>query len=155
MPSRWTSGHSSPITLQLVGPQSWTEVPALLCYDPTDPFAVRIAFGDVGDETRLVDVDDAGIAWLVSRELLQSGLDRPSGDGDVRVWPAHGATDVLFLHLRAPSGEALFELSRATVAAFLRQTETLVPSGSESDMLTLDEELQALLSGGGADPTGR
>ncbi len=155
MPSRWTSGHSSPITLQLVGPQSWTEVPALLCYDPTDPFAVRIAFGDVGDENGLVDVDEAGIAWLVSRELLQGGLDRPSGDGDVRVWPAHAATDVLFLHLRAPSGEALFELSRATVAAFLRQTETLVPSGSETGMLALDEELQALLSGGGADPTGR
>ena len=155
MPSRWTSGHSSPITLQLVGPQSWTEVPALLCYDPTDPFAVRIAFGDVGDERDLVDVEEAGIAWLVSRELLQSGLDRPSGEGDVRVWPAHGATDVLFLHLRAPSGEALFELSRATVAAFLRQTEALVPSGSESGMLSLDEELQTLLSGGGADPSGR
>ena len=154
MPSRWTSGHSSPITLQLVGPQSWTEVPALLCYDPTDPFAVRIAFGDVGDAND-VDVDEAGIAWLVSRELLQSGLDRPSGEGDVRVWPAHGATDVLFLHLRAPSGEALFELSRATVTGFLRQTEVLVPSGSESAMLSLDEELQALLSGGGADPSGR
>jgi hypothetical protein len=154
MPSRWTSGHSSPITLQLVGPQSWTEVPALLCYDPTDPFAVRIAFGEVGDAGGLVNVDEAGIAWLVSRELLQGGLDRPSGDGDVRVWPAHGATDVLFLHLRAPSGEALFELSRATVTAFLRQTEALVPSGSESDMLALDEELQALLSGG-PDPTGR
>jgi hypothetical protein len=155
MPSRWSSGHSSPITLQLVGPQSWTEVPALLCYDATDPFAVRIAFGDVGDDNDLVDAGEAGIAWLVSRELLQSGLNRPSGEGDVRVWPAHAATDVLFLHLRAPSGEALFELSRATVAAFLRQTEALVPAGSESGMLTLDEELQALLSGGGADPTGR
>ena len=155
MPSRWTSGHSSPITLQLVGPQSWTEVPALLCYDAADPFAVRIAFGDVGDEKGIVDADEAGIAWLVSRELLQCGLDRPSGEGDVRVWPAHGATDVLFLHLRAPSGEALFELSRATVAGFLRETETLVPTGSESAMLALDEELQALLSGGGTDPTAR
>jgi hypothetical protein len=155
MPSRWTSGHSSPITLQLVGPQSWTEVPALLCYDAADPFAVRIAFGDVGDENGIVDAEEAGIAWLVSRELLQSGLARPAGEGDVRVWPAHGATDVLFLHLRAPSGEALFELSRATVAGFLRETEALVPTGSESTMLALDEELQALLSGGGADPTTR
>jgi hypothetical protein len=127
----------------------------LLCYDATDPFAVRIAFGDVGDENGIVDAEEAGIAWLVSRELLQSGLDRPSGEGDVRVWPAHGATDVLFLHLRAPSGEALFELSRATVAGFLRETEALVPTGSESTMLALDEELQALLSGGGADPTAR
>ena len=84
---------------------------------------------------------DGGIAWLLSRELLQAGLDGPAGDGDVRLWPAHAATDVLFLHLRAPSGEALFELSRATVAAFLRQTETLVPSGTESALLDLDDEL--------------
>jgi hypothetical protein len=155
MPSRWTPGYSSPITLQLVGPQSWTEVPALLCYEASDPFAVRIAFGDVGDDSGAVGTDDGGIAWLVSRELMQSGLDRPSGDGDVRIWPAHGATDVLFLHLRAPSGEALFELSRATVTAFLRQTEVLVPSGSESDLLDIDDELHVLLSNGGTDSTGR
>ena len=154
MPSRWTPGYSSPITLQLVGPQSWTEVPALLCYEAADPFAVRIAFGDVGDDTGAVHAEDGGIAWLVSRELLQSGLDRPSGDGDVRLWPANTAADVLFLHLRAPSGEALFELSRATVAAFLRQTEVLVPHGSESDLLDLDDELQVLLSNGGQDSAG-
>jgi hypothetical protein len=154
MPSRWTPGYSCPITLQLVGPQSWTEVPALLCYDASDPFAVRIAFGGVSDENGARDPDDGGIAWLVSRELLRSGLDGPAGDGDIRLWPAHASTDVLFLHLRAPSGEALFELSRATVAAFLRQTEALVPSGMESALLDLDDELQALLSGG-ADPTGR
>ena len=41
---RWTPGYSSPITLQLVGPQSWTEVPALLCYEPSDPFAVLEEF---------------------------------------------------------------------------------------------------------------
>ena len=152
MQSRWTPGYSSPITLQLVGPQSWTEVPALLCYEASDPFAVRIAFGD---DSGAVSAEDGGIAWLVSRELMQSGLDRPSGDGDVRIWPAHGATDVLFLHLRAPSGEALFELSRATVTAFLRQTEVLVPSGSESDLLDIDDELHVLLSNGGTDSTGR
>lgn len=154
MTSRWNPGHTSPITLQLIGPQSWTEVPALLCYDATDPFAVRIAFGDIGDDTGAVDTDE-GIAWLVSRELLQVGLDRPSGEGDVRVWPAHAASDVLFLHLRAPSGEALFELSRAVVAGFLRQTEAVVPSGSESELLHLDDELHVLLSNGGADPSGR
>jgi hypothetical protein len=130
-------------------------VPALLCYDESDPFAVRITFGDVGDGSGVVDLEDGGIAWLLSRELLRTGLDSPAGDGDVRLWPAHAATDVLFLHLRAPSGEALFELSRATVAAFLRHTETLVPAGTESALLALDDELQALLSNGGGDPTGR
>lgn len=154
MTSRWTPGHTSPITLQLVGPHSWTEVPALLCYDAADPFAVRIAFGDIGDDSGTVDLEE-GIAWLVSRELLQDGLDRPSGEGDVRVWPAHAAADVLFLHLRAPSGEALFELSRAVVASFLRQTEALVPTGTESGLLSLDDELHVLLSNGGADPSGR
>ena len=149
MASRRTSGHSSPVTLQLVGPASWTEVPALLLYDVGDPFAVRIAFGDTDDDP------DGAITWLLSRELLQAGLERPAGDGDVRLWPAHAATDVLFLHLRAPSGEALFELSRATVAAFLRQTEALVPSGTESALLDLDDELLVLLSNGGADPSGR
>src|SRR4051812_22208650 len=154
MRSRWTPGYSSPITLQLVGPQSWTEVPALLCYDGGDPFAVRIAFGDVGEENGVAAREEGGIAGLLSRELRRPGLGGPAGEGDVRLWPAHAATDVLFLHLRAPSGEALFELSRATVAAFLRQTETLVPTGTESALLDLDDELHVLLSNGGADPSG-
>ena len=46
MSSRWTPGYSCPITLQLVGPHSWTEVPASLGYDPADPYAVRISFGE-------------------------------------------------------------------------------------------------------------
>lgn len=154
MPSRWTYGHSSPITLQLVGPRSWTEVPALLCYDPADPFAVRIAFGEVGDGGE-VDADEADVAWLVSRELLQQGLNGPAGDGDIRLWPARTASDVLFLHLRAPSGEALFELSRATVAGFLAQSEKLVASGTEDQLLDLDLELELLLSRGGGDAPGR
>ena len=148
------SGCTARTTFHLIGPQSWTAVPAALVYDCADPFAVRIAFGDIGDDSGAVDADE-GIAWLVSRELLQAGLDRPSGDGDVRVWPTASAGDVLFLHLRAPSGEALFEMSRAVVAGFLRQTEALVPSGSESELLHLDDELHVLLSNGGADPSGR
>ena len=146
MASRSTSGHTTRTTLHLVGPHSWTEVPATLAYDVADPYAVRICFGD--------PEGDDGISWLLARDLLRAGLDRPAGDGDVRLWPARTTGDVLFLHLRAPSGEALFELSRATVAAFLRQSETLVPTGSESDLLGLDDELHVLLSNGGSDPAG-
>jgi hypothetical protein len=154
MASRRTSGHSSPVTLHLVGPAAWTEVPAQLCYDAADPYAVRIAFGDTAEDD--VDGDpEGGITWLLSRELLHAGLNRPAGDGDVRLWPSRAAADVLYLHLRAPSGEALFEVSRASVAAFLRQTEALVPCGEETARLGLDEQLQALLSNGGADPSGR
>ncbi len=153
MVSRRTSGHSSPVTLQLVGPTSWTEVPALLLYDAADPYAVRIAFGDTSDD----DAHEAegAITWLLSRELLQAGLHQPAGDGDVRLWPARAASDVLYLHLRAPSGEALFEVSRGTVAGFLQLTAGVVPFGEESSVLEVDGELAALLSNGGADPTGR
>jgi hypothetical protein len=147
MAHRSSSRYTCPLTLQLIGPRSWTEVPAQLVYLAADPFAVRITFGDTAG--------DDGVTWLVGRELLQIGLDRPAGDGDVRVWPASSTADALFLHLRAPSGEALFELSRATLAAFLRETEALVPTGSEAEVLDLDDELTALLSNGGADPTAR
>src|SRR3954454_2135560 len=150
MAHRSPSRYTCPLTLQLIGPRSWTEIPAVLAYDAADPFAVRITFGDVAAAN-----GEDGVAWLVGRELLQAGLDRPAGDGDVRVWPASATADVLFLHLRAPSGEALFELSRATLATFLRETEALVPSGAESEVLDLDGELTALLSNGGADPSGR
>ncbi|NYJ07827.1 SsgA family sporulation/cell division regulator [Petropleomorpha daqingensis] len=146
-----TSRYSCPLTLQLIGPRSWTEVPALLSYEAADPFAVRITFGDVAGP----EAADDGVTWLVGRDLLRVGMDRPAGDGDVRVWPASATADVLFLHLRAPSGEALFELSRATLSAFLRETEALVPVGSEAAVLDLDDELTVLLSNGGADPTGR
>lgn len=150
MGSRWTAGYTSPLTLNLIGAQSWTEVPARLSYDPSDPFAVRIAFGEPGEPA---SEGSEGIAWLVSRELLRAGLDRPAGDGDIRIWPTRSSGDGLFLHLRAPSGEALFELSRASVAAFLRETEVIVPMGAEETMLGLDDELQTLLSNGGWDAT--
>jgi hypothetical protein len=154
--SRSTPGHTCRLTLQLIGPRSWTDVPALLCYDAADPYAVRICFGEVGStgagEAR---VSEDGITWLLGRDLLRTGLDRPAGEGDVRIWPSQSAADVLFIHLQAPSGEALFEASRATVAAFLRQTDAIVPPGAETSALHLDQELQALLSNGGADPSGR
>ncbi|MGY1747279.1 SsgA family sporulation/cell division regulator [Blastococcus sp. SYSU D00695] len=147
MASRSTPVHTVPTTFHLVGPNSWTEVPASLVYAVSDPYAVRIAFGDRGA--------DDGISWLLARDLLRAGLDRPAGDGDVRLWPARTTGDVLFLHLRAPSGEALFECSRSAVAAFLRQTEQLVPLGDEASLLRVDDELAVLLSGGGSDPGAR
>src|SRR4051794_41914291 len=103
MASRWTRGHSSPITLQLVGPQTWTEVPALLCYDVGDPYAIRIAFGEIGDGNRVVDPDDGGISWLVSRELLQAGPGGPSGGGGGRVWAGHPGDDRLVPHPPGPA----------------------------------------------------
>ena len=153
------SGCTARTTFQLVGPQSWTAVPASLVYDSVDPFAVRVRFGDGGpddlDSPYDAPDDDGGVEWLLSRDLLRAGLTGPVGEGDVRLWPARGGLDVVFLQLRAPSGEALFELSGTVVGDFLRETELLVPAGTESDLLRVDDELSALLRGGTDNPTGR
>lgn len=153
-----SSGCTARTTFHLVGPQSWTAVPAALVYDSADPFAVRVRFGDDGPEDiDAIETDgseeDGGVEWLLSRDLLRAGLTGPVGEGDVRLWPARGGLDVLFLQLRAPSGEALFELSGAAVSDFLRETELLVPVGCESELLLVDEELSVLLQGGTDNPT--
>jgi hypothetical protein len=152
------SGCTARTTFHLIGPQSWTAVPAALVYDSADAFAVRVRFGDGRpDEVDPSPYDgpdeDGGVEWLLSRDLLRAGLTGPVGEGDVRLWPARGGLDVLFLQLRAPSGEALFEISGAVVADFLRETELLVPAGTESDALLVDDELSALLRGGTDNPT--
>jgi hypothetical protein len=145
MASQPWSRYSCPITLRLISSVPTTEVPVLFCYDVGDPFAVRMEFGSP-------DSGPPEVVWLVARELLRTGLERRAGDGDVQVGPAE-ATDVLFLYLGPPSGEALFELSRTALAEFVRRTEALVPPGTEA--VDLDDELAVLLSDGRADPTDR
>ena len=117
----------------------------MFSYDARDPYAVPSRLAPRVSAAR------TPVTWLIGRELLRAGLDQPTGDGDVRVGPAAGS-DVLFLHLRTPSGEALMELSRTALAAFMRGTESLVPFGAEGAAIDLDEELAVLLSGGGVDP---
>ncbi|MPQ99206.1 SsgA family sporulation/cell division regulator [Modestobacter sp. I12A-02628] len=151
MPSRRATGCSTRATLHLVGPHSWTAVPAALRYELAEPFAVRVLFGTDAERGE----GDPGVEWLLSRDLLRSGTTRPAGEGDVRLWPGRGGSDALFLQLRAPSGEALFELSRGVVEAFLARTEELVPRGTETGLLLIDDELIALLQDDGTDPTGR
>src|SRR3954454_14059541 len=146
MEHRSSSGYSCTLTLHLISSRSSSEVPALFSYDARDPYAVRIRFGSAH-----AGGQDA-VTWLIGRELLRAGLDHPTGDGDVRVGPTEASSDVLFLQLRAPSGEALMELSRTALAAFVRGTETLVPFGAEGAAIDLDGVLAVILATGGADP---
>jgi hypothetical protein len=148
MTARSSSGCSCPLTLRLSDGHPHAEVSALFSCDACDPFAVRIAFGDAGPGP------EDRVTWLVGRALLRAGLDRPAGEGDVRMGPT-AATDVLFLHLRTPSGHALMELYRGMLGSFVAATEILVPFGSEETVLHLDDELALLLSDGEGDPAGR
>src|SRR3954447_23746751 len=96
------SGCTARTTLHLIGPQSWTAVPAALVYDSAHPLAVRVRFGDVPDDadnTYGDPQDDGGVEWLLSRDLLRAGLTGPVGDGDVRLWPARGGVHGGFLEV--------------------------------------------------------
>ena len=63
----------------VVSGDSSLPVPAGLRYETTDPYAVHATFHTGGGET---------VDWVFARDLLSEGLLRPSGAGDVRVWPS-------------------------------------------------------------------
>jgi hypothetical protein len=130
---------STEIELRLVvsdGPDR--AVQADLSYEPTDPYAVRVAFHTGTNEV---------VEWTFARSLLTDGVTHPVGDGDVQVWPVNtdGAPKVC-LSLSSPSGRALFEAPLPQLVQFLTQTYALVPTGCESDFVDVDAELASLLS---------
>ncbi|WP_051653471.1 SsgA family sporulation/cell division regulator [Kitasatospora cheerisanensis] len=117
------------------------EVHTRFRYEAAAPYEVRLTF-------HLGRPDEAD--WVFSRELLRDGLESLSGQGDVKLWPAHcpchGAT--LHLALDSPHGSALLEASRPQVKAWLERTYRLVPDGRAGELLPSDEELAQLLAEG-------
>ena len=121
-------------------------VRAILTYDRTDPYAVTVAFDTAPHEHHSGDL----VCWTFARSLLEQGVTRRVGDGDVKAWPAVvSGGQVVCLSLTSPSGDALFELPLRELVAFLTQSFAVVPSGSESDHVDTDLELALLL---GAEP---
>ncbi len=119
-------------------------VRAGLHYDVLDPYAVQVSFhtGTGGDGEI--------VGWTFARSLLSEGVTAPSGDGDVQVWPSTSSgLHVVCLSLSSPSGQALFEVPLPELVAFLGQTYSAVPSGSESEHVDVDAEMALLL---GAEP---
>ncbi|WP_049579189.1 SsgA family sporulation/cell division regulator [Streptomyces sp. SBT349] len=108
-------------------------VPARLRYHAEDPYAVHVSF-HINSESP--------VDWAFARELLIEGLTRPSGQGDVRLWPgtARGC-HVLCLALQSPDGEALLHAPVEPVAAWLRRTLRLVPPGAEAHRLRVADDL--------------
>ncbi|GGU96068.1 hypothetical protein HS99_0005350 [Kitasatospora aureofaciens] len=117
-------------------------LPTLLSYRSHDPLAVRIVFHTDGD---------GQVLWAFARDLLAQGLRRPSGQGDVQVWPgavgAVGHEEVLNLALSSREGTAWLRAPLHGVAEWLERTYRLVPAGRETDGHDLDAELSRLLPG--------
>lgn len=111
-----------------------------LFYTAKNPYAVRIAFF-VGRGER--------VEWTFARELLEAGLGRAAGLGDVRVWPSPGSwmafRRVLNLEISSPSGMARFEVPARDVRNFLRRTYGIVPAAGESEHIDIEAGLKDLL----------
>ncbi|MFI2366865.1 SsgA family sporulation/cell division regulator [Streptomyces sp. NPDC018833] len=113
-------------------------VPARLTYRTDDPYAVHITF-HIGS--------DHPVDWTFARELLVEGVLRSCGSGDVRVWPSRsGGRSVIMMALSSPEGDALLEASSAAVYAWLERTLRVVPPGTETEQLGIDDGLAELLA---------
>ncbi|MFI6562332.1 SsgA family sporulation/cell division regulator [Streptomyces sp. NPDC050534] len=116
-------------------------VRARLSYESADPLAVRLDFRDSPADAP---------PWFLSRDLLFAGLRAPAGEGSVRVWPpcaCHGSETVR-IALRGNGGAAVLYVPAAEFGAWLKETFTAVPAGTESDHLGLDDILERVLRSG-------
>lgn len=114
-------------------------LPAVLSYDRTDPFAIRMAF------PAPATLEGTEVSWEFSRELLAEGMDAPAGLGDVRIRPFGYDRTVLEFH--AAEGVAMVHVRTADLRRFLGRTQQLVPVGGEHRFLDLDRSLTDLLDG--------
>ncbi|MDL5201834.1 SsgA family sporulation/cell division regulator [Streptomyces sp. ALI-76-A] len=122
----------------ILSPERSIPVPARLAYRSDDPYAVHVAFHVTSDRP---------VCWTFSRDLLVEGVFRPSGHGDVRVWPAKArGRGVVLMALSSPDGDALLQAPAAQVAAWLERTLRVVPPGSEGEQLGIDDALDQLLA---------
>ncbi|MFE9407880.1 SsgA family sporulation/cell division regulator [Streptomyces sp. NPDC006704] len=127
-----------PVQVRLIASAPRMEtVPATLRYDPDDPFAVRMAF------PAPATLEGTDVSWEFARELLEAGIDAPSGVGDVRVRPYGYDRTVLEFHAR--EGVAMVHIRTSEVRRFLQRAQLLVPAGREHQYLDLDKDLAVLL----------
>ncbi|HEV7626827.1 MAG TPA: SsgA family sporulation/cell division regulator, partial [Streptomyces sp.] len=96
---------------------------ASLRYDAADPLAVRLVF------PADASLDGEEVAWAFARELLDAGLQEPTGEGDVHVWPRDGARTVI--ELLSQEGVAVVEFDSADLRTFLLRSYDAVPAGQE------------------------
>ncbi|GGT90999.1 MULTISPECIES: SsgA family sporulation/cell division regulator [Streptomyces] len=127
------------LELKLVlSPERSIPVPARLGYRTDDPYAVHITFHTGSDHP---------VNWTFARELLVEGVFRPCGHGDVRIRPTEvDGRGVVLMALSSPDGDALLEAPSAQVSAWLERTLRVVPPGTESEQLGIDDGLAGLLA---------
>ena len=122
----------------LVSDESLPLVQAEFHYRLCDAFAVQL---------RLSLDRFHAISWTFSRDLLIAGVSRPSGLGDVRIYP--GGDGVLIELRSAPDPPAVLLADRRHIEQFLRRSVSIVPIGSEIERYDIDSGLIRLSNGKG------
>lgn len=109
-------------------------LPAILRYNPADPYAVQAIFGE-----------ERPVTWTFGRELLANGLYESSGDGVMELWPclsADGKATVMFaLHSPKRPAATMLQASSRDIAEFLQATNRSIPMGYEYYYVDIDREI--------------
>ncbi|GAB2769089.1 hypothetical protein GCM10027020_22740 [Nocardioides salsibiostraticola] len=110
---------------------------ATFAYHPATPYAVSIT-------CHLVEAD---YAWTVERSLIEAGLKRRVGFGMVRVAPARcdAGWPMVAISLLSAAGSLETKAELGAIQRFLAETRRLVPTGTESTHVDLDELVAELL----------
>jgi hypothetical protein len=127
------------VTLELIDAAGGaTPLETELGYDARDPFAVSATFNTIAGPVR----------WAFGRDLLIGGLDEPTGDGDVHVWPCldNEAQPVVIIELCSPDGEALVQARTTDITAFVQKITAAVAPGSEGDFMDVDAAIAAIFA---------
>ncbi|MFD8219673.1 SsgA family sporulation/cell division regulator [Streptomyces sp. NPDC059697] len=134
-----TSVTHEVVTHVVVADEPPVSLPAELRYDRADPYAVCLALG--GTSTGTVD-------WAFARSLLSEGLSRPAGVGDVLVMPPHRChRHSVRIVVRSRVGAAVLDIATTAVIAFLKETDRVVPPGTEGLHIDLDRVVADLRAG--------
>jgi hypothetical protein len=146
-----SSGQDCPdlhLTLWLhASAQEMLPVQARFHYNRAMPFAVSVDFSNTSG---------GAVTWVLSRELLSQGLLRPTGEGDVRVWPPcprHGGRG-LHIQLVGRSGIALLYADIRHVRSWIAETYALVPAEAEGDAIDWEASFEHVLRSGTDDARG-
>ena len=129
-PARASADQHLTTVMLLVSDGSLPLVHAEFRYRCCDPFAVQL---------RLSLGRFQAVSWTFSRDLLIAGIRRPSGIGDVRIYPGG---DGVLIELRSPTDpHALLLADRLHLEQFLHHTLSIVPIGTEIEHYDVDADL--------------
>lgn len=109
-----------------------------LVYAPDDCLAVTMM---------LRGPDGQSVEWTFGWELLASGLDEPTGEGDVRVRPLPGGPPLVEVALGGPFGARII-FAAEDIEPFVRGVRAVAPGDLGRITADLEAELAAIAADG-------